>query len=309
MPDKAVVIFGASGFIGFNLHLHFKEKIKNIYLVSSSTRVLNDAKFISFDELDQISLPQDTVAINVAACRYNASKHHSFKSHICLENTKMYSQFFDWCVRKNINEVRFASSIAVYTGSKTLLDDTVDIDYSLLPSKTESLYGTSKRIAEILAKAYHEEYGINSLMFRFSNPYGPYDCQDYTKAHVLPALIMKALNSKTQLQVLGNMQASRDFIFIDDICNIFEKSLSMTNVNDSFNVATGSNITIEDLAKLIIRYTNNNLSILNEGNATSSVVERFCKVEKLKKLLNIKEFTSLETGLRKTIEWYKNVKN
>ncbi len=301
---QEVVIFGATGFIGRNLvgYLHHKYRITAVS--RNGGKVLGAAKSIRFDRLDGYKAPEDAVVVNLAASRYNAGNLSN--SDILFHNVDIAGRVFQFCLRCGIKELRLFSSISVYPADDIYCDDDVLLDLISPPHKGEFMYAWAKRIAEIYSDLFKIEYDINTITFRPTSPYGPFDSLDVNKAHVVPALIMRALSDPGPLVVKGNPDATRDFIFVGDICQVVEDSLELRGVKQTYNLGSGRNATIRELAQAIIDCIDPNQGLEFLGGTFNPVMSRGCSVAKLERdLIHQEELTPLNVGLKKTIEWYK----
>ena len=223
-PDS-VIIMGASGFIGRNLVRCLKPHVARIVPVSVSGAAVEGLPGHRFDELAALKAAPDTIVINVAAYRYDAANFAAGQAEILLRNVEIANKVYEFCVRSGITEVRSASSIAVYPAADANFDDAAPLDLNRDPHPGELMYGWSKRIGEVYARLFAEKSGINTVAFRLTNPYGPFDSLEENKAHVVPAFVIRALTSIGPFAVRGNPEASRDFIYIDDVCEVFRRSL------------------------------------------------------------------------------------
>jgi nucleoside-diphosphate-sugar epimerase len=145
------------------------------------------------------------------------------------------------------------------------------------------------------------------VAFRLTNPFGPYDSVDEVKAHVVPAFIMRALTTSGPFIVRGNLRASRDFIYVGDVCEILYRSLAWRGSDSVYNLGSGENVTIGDLARHILRLVGSDREIFAAGPAVSAVAHRRCRNERLRAAFGIERFTPLDEGLHVTIDWYGNV--
>lgn len=122
------------------------------------------------------------------------------------------------------------------------------------PAKPESVYAIHKLTVEHYYQLYHRIHQLNSIVFRISNPYGPY--QTYGSKHhgVLNLLIHNALKNK-QIEVYGDGLQKRDFIYVDDLCSLFIKSMGNPLLyGKTFNVGYGKGISVLDAAILVAKF-------------------------------------------------------
>ena len=303
---RSVIIFGASGFVGQNLLSRLNGQVDRIIAVARGEAQLGvDCEVCDVNSLSTLDPGQDAAVIHLAAHRYDASNFRTGQSDILLANTALAGTVYQFCIEKEIRELRVASSIAVYDSNQTELRDDVPLDLSQDPFDSELLYGWSKRYAEVMAHLYQKKYGINTVSFRLSNPYGPMDCLIEDKAHVVPAFVIRALTTEGDFGVRGNPHATRDFVFVDDVCRAFEASLAWRERQDQLNVGTGTNSTIQELAETVIDLSGTNRSIVSTGKATSDVLHRRVDVARLKQACGLDSMVSLRDGLEVTMNWYR----
>jgi len=222
------------------------------------------------------------------------------------QNVDIVNGVYQFCVLKGIKELRAASSIAVYPSTAVDLDDSVPVDLNVDPYDSERMYGWSKRIQEVYARLYEKSHGIHTVLFRLSNPFGPFDCLVEESAHVVPAFIIRALGHPQEFAVRGNPLAARDFIYVEDVCQAFEISLAWREKSDAYNIAQGQNLTVQDLATKVLQLAGADCPVVSSGASTNLVVSRNCLVDRFKTDFGLSAFTSVDDGLAKTIEWYKN---
>ncbi len=247
-----------------------------------------------------------TVLINLAAERYDAQGFVAAQAHIILRNTEITQKVYDFCVQKGVNEVRSAGSSAVYAADETNFDDGIPVDLNSDPQDSELMYGWSKRFAEIYARLFKTKCGINTITFRLTNPYGPYDSLYEHKAHVIPSFVIRALKTTGPFTIRGNPKASRDFIYAHDVCEVIARSLRIRGRQEVYNLGSGECLTIERLAQTILRLVGRELNTESADAAMGGVVARGCRNERVRADFGI-QFTTLEQGLTSTIRWYRDV--
>jgi nucleoside-diphosphate-sugar epimerase len=306
MPAETVIIMGASGFIGRNLARALKPHVTRLVPVSVSGADVEGLSGHAFAELETLKIMPDSIVINVAAYRYDAANFDAGQTEILLRNVEITGKVYEFCVRNGITEVRAASSIAVYPANDANFDDAAPLDLNRGPHPGELMYGWSKRIAEVYGRLFMEKNSINTVAFRLTNPYGPFDSVEENKAHVVPAFVIRALTSTGPFTVRGNPQASRDFIYIEDVCEIFRRSLAWRGRSGAYNLGSGSNSSVQQLAETVLELTGTKREIVAQGAATSAVTHRNCRIDRLKADFGMTDFVTLAEGLKPTIAWYRD---
>ncbi len=305
---EAVVIFGATGFVGRNLVAWLAGKVKRIVAVSRSGAPVGGAgECAAMDRLDDIApLPGDAVVINLAAQRYDASRFDLAQSDILTANVEIANAVYRFCVGRGLREVRVASSVAVYEAGLATLDDRRPIDLNAEPNRNEAFYAWSKRWGEILAKLHAERFGVSTISFRLSNPYGPHDSLDSAHAHVLPAFVMRALAPGDSFVIQGSPKVERDFVFIDDVCEAFETSLDWAGKTAAMNLCSGRTNTLYELAQTILAILDDKRPIVASAAAAQGVAARRSTNAIVAEAIGKTRFASLHEGLPPTLAWYRD---
>src|ERR1043165_7414433 len=146
---EAVVVFGASGFVGRNIVDALSGRIGTLIgITNGSAQVPGCTAVCAIDRLaDVATLPLDTVAINAAAVRYDPRTFHAQQSQILQRNVGIANAVYAFCVARKIAEVRLASSVAVYPAGWPLLSDEKPVDLNEWPHEGEAGYAWSNRWA------------------------------------------------------------------------------------------------------------------------------------------------------------------
>ena len=122
---------------------------------------------------------------------------------------------------------------------------------------TNEWYAVAKIAGIKLAQAYRRQYGCDFISAMPTNLYGPGDNYDLETSHVLPALLLKAheamSNGKHTLEIWGAGTARREFLHVDDCADALVHLMAVYSDAAHINVGSGAEVTIEDLARLIMR--------------------------------------------------------
>ena len=306
---KKVLITGGAGFIGSNLaqelvrqhydviildHLN-SGKIENIKEFGDRVRLVN-ASITDYETINKY-LSECNVVVHLAAL-VSVPKSFEEPSKTFEINTQASENIIHQCIDNRINFI-FASSAAVYGDDKTEVK-TEDIE-----PKPQSPYGISKLEVEKLCQNYHETKGLKFTSFRFFNVYGPRQSLPPECAPVIPSFISRALCNE-DLIICGDGTQTRDFIYIEDVVDALIIAIE-NPLNDVFNLGCNDIKDIKFLAERIINLTGSKSKIIFERERDGDIKHSRASSEKLRKRTNWKAQINLEEGLKRTINYYKNV--
>ncbi len=198
-------------------------------------------------------------------------------------------------VKYNIEKFILASTSSLYAGLKMPFTEDLPVNTPISP------YAASKKAAESLAYTYHYLYDIDVTIFRYFTVYGPAGRPDMS----IFRFIYKILKNE-EIEVYGDGSQSRDFTYIDDIARgtiLGIKSLGY----EIINLGSDSPHTLKEVISLIEKYTGKKAKIKYKDFHKADMKATWANIEKAKKLLNWEPKTSLEEGIKHTVEWfYKN---
>jgi UDP-glucose 4-epimerase len=189
-----------------------------------------------------------------------------------------------------------ASSAAVYGTPRTL---PIAEEANLSPI---SPYGASKAAAELYLGSFEENHGIDGVSLRYFNVYGPRQTASQY-AGVISIFTKRALNQQP-LQIFGDGSQTRDFIFVSDVVDATMASLEATPENRTFNIASGKETTIIELAKAIQRITGSRSELEFCPPRSGDIPRSVAHTARAAKELGFKTRTSLDEGLSSTIRWF-----
>jgi len=174
-----------------------------------------------------------------------------------------------------------------------------------LPPHPVSPYGASKLAGEGYCSAYKRTYGIDTVMLRFGNVYGPGSVH---KNSVVAKFIKNAVAGKT-LTIYGDGTQTRDFIYIDDLIDAVLLAATRPGIGgEAFQIATNRETTVAELAEQLVAILAEedigNIRINNAEVRLGDVKRNFSDTTKALTRLGWQPVTTLETGLRKTIAYF-----
>jgi dTDP-glucose 4,6-dehydratase len=201
------------------------------------------------------------------------------------------------CLWNNVEKIVHTSTSEVYG---TAIYCPMDEKH---PLQAQSPYSATKIAADKLAESYCRAFGIPVAIARPFNTYGP---RQSSRA-VIPTIILQALYGDKVM--LGSVEPKRDFTYVEDtVSGLIEIAKSGQSVGEVINIGCGREISIAELAQVILSVMGKEAAILKEERRVrpeKSEVERLmCNNSKAMELLGWEPRISLKEGLRRTIDWF-----
>ena len=166
-----------------------------------------------------------------------------------------------------------------------------------------SCYDEAKRFAEAITMAYHRTHKTNVVIARIFNTYGPR--MRPKDGRVVPNFIIQSLKNEP-ITINGNGTQTRSFCYIDDLVDGLTKLMFSEITGEAVNLGNPEETTINDFAEKIKTLTNSTSSITYQDLPENDPIRRLPDITKAKNLLNWEPKTDIETGLKTTIEHFKN---
>jgi GDP-L-fucose synthase len=172
---------------------------------------------------------------------------------------------------------------------------------------TNEAYSLAKIVGLKMCEYYYTQYGCNFISVMPCNLYGPNDCFDLEKCHVIPALLTKfhitKLKNDTKISVWGTGIARREFLYVDDLSEALYFVMQTYNKNEFINIGSGYEITMKELFNTIsdvVEYKGNIEFDTSKPDGTISKLIDSTRINEL----GWKPNTSLRDGIKTTYNWY-----
>ncbi len=288
-----VCITGGSGFIGS--HLASALSPGNEITIIDKNKPQHDARFIQTDlkkQFDPGTLKCDVLFHFAASPDVKNSMTNPMDS---IENNITATQnVLEACRAQDIGKIVFASTSAVYGNAKAI---PTPEDEELKPV---SVYGATKAACEMMIRAYHETYGIEATILRYANIYGP-----GSNHGVMHDFFRKLAANSSRLEILGNGQQSKSYLYIDDAiaATLTASKESGWNV---LNVGSERQTTVREIAEMIIaqmKLKDVELKFTGGNLGWSGDIARFLPDTNRIRSLGWKEETDIKTGIGKYVDW------
>lgn len=199
-----------------------------------------------------------------------------------------------------IPRVVYSSSTSVYGNPRYLPINEDDATNMLSP------YAVSKFAGENYCKAFYESYGLSSAVVRYSNVYGTAQRPDNPYCGVVSKFFESAMKGEP-VRIHGDGEQTRDFTYIDDVVEAtLLAGISAKADGQVYNVGTGREVTVNQLARLIIEITGAKVEpAYIDRRDIDNIRRRVVNIEKIRRELRWIPTFTVEQGLRRTHEWLK----
>jgi len=304
-----IIVTGGSGFLGSHLCAELSDRNNTVFSPSSKQFNLIDKN--KCDELLSYAGKPDVVIHLAAKCGGIGANMNNPGSYF-YDNMMMGMNIIEACRKSKVAKIVLIGTVCSYPKHCAVPFVESDI-WKGFPEETNAPYGIAKKALYVMLDAYKKQYGLNSTILVPSNLYGPNDNFKESSSHVIPALIKKIYNAKINeephVEVWGDGSASREFLFVEDAAEAIRKAVYVRTDTNPMNIGTGEEITIKALAykiKNIVGYS----GILKFNHNMPNGQPRRCVNTSLAQYsLGFKAKTTLDMGLRKTVEWFIANKN
>lgn len=316
---KKILLTGGAGFIGShvaqkllergdsviiidNLNDAYDQRIKehNLHLVKSSD-IHNKLLIHKIDICDS-----DAVTALCNAEKPDVICHLAARAGVRTSINDPYEYFrtnndgtlviFESARQSNVKHIVSASSSSVYG-----VREDGPFRESDAADQQSSPYGMTKRAGELLAYVYYHLYGISITNLRFFTVYGPRGRVD-----MAPFIFMDAIYHQKPITVYGDGTAIRDFTYVDDIVQGIIKAIDTPSGYQIVNIARGEPIVLRDFVVAIENILQKKADVEYAPTFSGDVPKTHASIEKAQRLFNYTPQISIQYGLEKMYEWYKN---
>jgi UDP-glucose 4-epimerase len=310
--EKKVLVTGGAGAIGSNLCRTLAEIGANVIVLddlSSAERwnvpSLSGILFVEGDILDEVKLKRvfferPSIIFHLAAFFANQnSVDHPERD--LMVNGMGTLRLLEYSVLTGVERFVYASSGCSIYGSSAPLPLTEEF----MSLNLSSPYQITKMLGELYCNFFNNHYGLKAVKPRFFNSYGPGEVPGQYR-NVIPNFIYWAMKGQP-LPITGSGEETRDFTYVADIVDGLLRAGAMESaVGQEFNLASGEETRIIDLAKMINDATENKAGIkFTERRKWDTKSRLLASIDRARQLIGYEPKTSFEVGLKNTINWFK----
>lgn len=313
LKNKKVLVTGGAGFVGSNL---VKKLIQE---QQAKVTVLDDLFTGNKSFLSNLDCQFVQGSVEDAALVNELVKNAEIVFHLAARNIIVSNanpredlnvnvggtfNVLEACKINGIERMVYSSTASVYGNPKTL---PIPED---APKEFLSFYSASKFSGEVYAQTFYEVFNVPVSVVRYSNVYGYNQLPLNPYCGVIGKFIEKGLKGEP-LMIHGDGEQTRDYTFVSDAVEAtVQAAINPRAIGQVYNIGTGVETSVKHLAETIIHLTDGKSKIeYVDKRDIDNIRKRFLNIDKIRHELKFSPFTRIETGLKSTIDWYKNYKN
>ena len=263
----------------------------------------NQARFL-------FTLHKPDCVIHLAAMVGGLYKNMNQNADFYVKNTQINTNVLKLAQEFNVHRVISCLSTCIFPANANPTVPLTEADmHSGPPHSSNFGYAYSKRMIDVMNRAYNEQYPLCNFMSVIpTNVYGPHDNFDPYSSHVVPGLLQKCIlakQNKTQLGVMGDGTALRQFIYSQDLAKLIVLIMREYHSNEPVILANEQELSIRDIVHEITTQLNFDGPVVWDTTKSNGQLSKTVSTNKLKSLFPDFQFTSFSDGLLKTIKWCK----
>jgi GDP-L-fucose synthase len=299
-----ILVTGGSGLVGYGLNKIINNYSHDFILLSSK-----DCDLTDLNETKKIfKLHKPDYVIHLAAYVGGLFKNMNFKVDMYEKNTLMNYNVIKCCHDFGVKKAVSCLSTCIFPDKTTY-----PINESMLhngpPHSSNDAYAYSKRMLEVQCRAYQEQFGDNFVCVVPTNIYGENDNYNLEGGHVIPALIHKCYLAKQNGEkfiVRGTGKPLRQFIYATDLAKLMMWVVEEYEDKSPIILSVGekNEMSISNVATLIAREFNYEHMMDFDASYSDGQFKKTADNGKLMKLCRNFKFTTMEKGMKKSVEWF-----
>lgn len=304
LKNKKIAVIGGAGFIGSHLADKLVESNNDVLIIDNMSlgkrgNLTNGAKFILFDirthweELAKIFKDNEIEYVfHLAAEPYIPDCYKMPFTFFNVNATGTMRVLFA-CQKAGVKKILYYSTSEVYGTVEEKISE-------MTPVNPQSTYAVSKLAGDRICLTLFKEHSIPVVILRQFNCFGPRESHEY----VIPEIITQLDKSNTLF--LGNVEALRDFTYVEDSVEIAIGIMEKGQAGEVYNSGTGQSVSIKAIANLIGQLMNKDFKLkIDKAKLRPYDVEKLeADITKVEKLLGRFDFNSFELGMQKTINYF-----
>jgi GDP-L-fucose synthase len=308
-PFRKVLVTGGAGFLG----RFVVDRLKTFPNVEIVTPRSSQYNLVRGDDVKRLlTSTKPDLVIHLAAVVGGIGHNQKNPGRFFYDNLMMGTQLIEESRLQAVKKFVAIGTVCAYPKFTPVPFKEDDL-WNGYPEETNAPYGLAKKMMLVQAQSYREQYGFNAIFLLPANLYGPGDNFDLETSHVIPALIRKCVEARRKgapfIEAWGSGNVSREFLYVDDCADGILRAAATYNESAPVNLGNGNEVLIKDLVETIARLTGFKGEIRWQRNKPDGQPRRQLNTTRAFEKFGFRAQTSLEDGLRRTIDWYESKAN
>lgn len=305
-----IILLGATGFLGKRLSKFLKSTETDYFPVSKSLGY--DLR--NYEQFNKVFIdyPDADIIFNASAFVGGIQFGYKHPAEIYYNNALINTFLFELAYKYNIKKIINPISNCSYPRDISTAFKEEDwwngeLDESVF------VYGFIRKASYVQSWAYHKQYGLETINLIVPNMYGPEDHFEPERSHALGALIMRMSqakrNNEKEFVVWGSGKPIREWLYVDDCVEAMIRAINISYTEEPINIGIGYGVSIKELAEIIKTQLDYNGEIVFDTLKPDGAPYKVMNIERCKKYFGWYPKTSIEDGIKKTIDWFFQNKN
>ena len=304
-PSTRIVVTGGTGFLGRHLMraLAARGYANAVAIGTSDYDLTHESQVLRmFDEL------RPEAIVHLAAIVGGIGANRSSPGTFFYQNLMLGAVLMERARQTGVRRFLSVGTICSYP-KHTPVPFREEELWNGYPEETNAPYGLAKKMLLVQSQAYRQEFGFDGVNVLLVNLYGPGDNFDLERSHVIPALIRKCLEAAaadaSEIEVWGTGRATREFLYVEDAADGLVRALERLTDSEPINLGAGREISIRELAETVAALSGYRGRLAWDPAKPDGQPRRCLDTSRAERLLDWRATTTLDEGLRRTIEWYR----
>ena len=302
-PFQRVTVTGGAGFLGGAVVQQLRRLGVEVFVPRSREYNLTEKR----DIVRMLADSRPELVIHLAAVVGGIGYNQKNPGRFFYENLIMGAQLIEQARLGGVRKFVAMGTVCAYPKFTPVPFHEDDL-WNGYPEETNAPYGLAKKMMLVQAQSYRQQYGFNTIFLLPANLYGPRDNFDLETSHVIPAIIRKCVEAKRKgrlyIEAWGSGEVSREFLYVEDCAEAILSAAATYDGAGPVNIGTGQEIAIKDLVGLISQIAGFAGEVRWQAGKPDGQPRRRLDVTRAFEKFGFRASTSLEDGLRRTIDWY-----
>ena len=305
-PYRRVAVTGGAGFLGRYVVERLGE-LPGVEVFVPRSRDYNLVEGADVQRMLDDARPD--LVIHMAAVVGGIGHNQKNPGRFLYENLMMGTQLIEQSRLRGVKKFLALGTVCAYPKFTPVPFKEDDL-WNGYPEETNAPYGLAKKMMLAQVQAYRDQYGFNGIFLLPANLYGPGDNFDLETSHVIPALIRKCVAARREgapfIEAWGTGDVSREFLYVEDCADGILRAAARYDESEPVNIGNGREVYINSLVETVARMTGFAGEIRWQPARPNGQPKRQLDTARAREKFGFVAQTSLEDGLRKTIDWYEH---